>query len=179
MSYEQRIIELVKSDELRMRALRAVHSINLPDWIIAAGFVRNLVWESIFNRKGGTYDIDVIYFCLSDSSSERDALLEKHLRELEPDFPWSVKNQARMHLKHGDTPYLNALDAMRFWPEKQTAIGVMLNSTGEIVVRHCFDLGLQFTGTIDHNPERLIDAFNQRVSSKGWLKAWPELQVKT
>jgi hypothetical protein len=91
MSYEQRIIELVKSDELRMRALYAVRTLDLPDWLVAAGFVRNLVWESIFNKKDRARDIDVIYFCRFDSSQERDIFLEKRLHELEPNFLWSVK----------------------------------------------------------------------------------------
>jgi hypothetical protein len=89
------------------------------------------------------------------------------------------KNQARMHMKHGDAPYQSTLDAMKFWPEKQTSIGVMLNDNGEVVVRHCFDLSLQFSGNIDHNSARSIETFKNRVSSKEWLKTWPALQVKT
>ncbi len=105
MSDEQRIIEWVKSDELRMRALYAVRVLDLPDWLIAAGFIRNLVWDNLFGKKTGVSDIDVIYFCRSDISAERDLSLEKRLRLLEPSLPWSVKNQARMHLRHGDSPY--------------------------------------------------------------------------
>lgn len=51
MSYEQCIIELIKSDELRMRALYSARALNLPDWLIAAGFVRNLVWDYLFGKK--------------------------------------------------------------------------------------------------------------------------------
>lgn len=178
MNYEQRIIEWVKSDEMRMSALYVVRTLNLPDWAIAAGFVRNLVWDHLFKRKTCVNDIDVIYFCRSDASAERDFTLEKRLRELDSSLPWSVKNQARMHLKHGDSPYQSTLDAMQFWPEKQTSIGVTLNDEGAIVVRHCFDLSHQFSGNIDHNPNRSIEAFNNRVSSKGWLKIWPALRVK-
>jgi uncharacterized protein len=178
MNYEQRIIDLVKSDEMRMKALRAVKSLDLPDWLIAAGFVINLIWDSIFNKKTDINDIDVVYFCQTDVSQERDFYLEKLLCKLEPGFPWSVKNQARMHLKHGHMPYENTLEAMQFWPEKQTSIGVMLNGE-DLIVRHCFDLSLQFSGHIDHNAACPIETFQNRISSKGWLKIWPGLQVKT
>ena len=94
MSYEQRIINLIESDEFRMRALRAAKTLALPEWLIAAGFVRNLVWSTVFDNEVGINDIDVIYFCPSDTSQERDLSLERHLHELEPDIPWSVKNQA-------------------------------------------------------------------------------------
>ncbi|MDB6062938.1 MAG: nucleotidyltransferase family protein [Verrucomicrobiaceae bacterium] len=160
-----------------MRALYAVQSLNLPDWLIGAGFVRNLIWGSVFNKNIDINDIDVIYFCRDDVSKERDIFLEKRLRELEPNFSWSVKNQARMHLKHGDAPYDSTLDAMRFWPEKQTSIGVCLNNNGAILVQHCFDLSLQFSGNINRNPARSVEIFEDRVSSKGWLNIWPSLQV--
>ncbi|OMH30551.1 nucleotidyltransferase family protein [Motiliproteus sp. MSK22-1] len=179
MSYEQRIIKLIESDELRMSALRAARALGLPGWLIAAGFVRNLVWGRLFDNEVDLGDIDVVYFCTADTSKERDQILERRLCELEPGLPWSVKNQARMHLKHGDTPYKSTLDAMRYWPEKQTSIGVMLDRNDDIVVQHCFDLGFQFNGNVDHNPARTVDVFKKRVSGKGWLKLWPALQIKT
>jgi len=195
MSYEQRIIKLIESDPVRMRALRAARSLDLPDWLIAAGFVRNLVWSNVFEGvfesvfesvsetkfqgEAALNDIDVIYFCISNTSEERDKDLEGRLRELEPGLPWSVKNQARMHLKNGDAPYQNTLDAMGHWPEKQTSIGVMLDSNDSVSLQHCFELSLQFRGTINHNPARSVEVFNKRVSEKGWLKIWPGLQVAT
>lgn len=178
MNYEQRIIDLIESDEMRMRALRAASSLELADWLIGAGFVRNLIWGSIFDRHVGMNDIDVIYFCPRDTSRDRDLMLERQLHTLEPEFPWAVKNQARMHLKHGDAPYQNTLDAMRYWPEKETCIGVQLDRYGKVVVRHCFDVRLQFDGSISHNPARPIEVFKSRISSKGWLNIWPQLQVK-
>lgn len=179
MSYEQRIIELIGSDKLRMKALRAVKTLDLPDWLIAAGFVRNIIWSSLFGNHADLNDIDVIYYCPSDFSEKRDVLLQKQLLSLEPELPWSVKNQARMHIRNGDAPYQNTLDAMAHWPEKQTAIGVTLDHNDNIVLRHGFDLGLQFNSQINHNPARAVTVFNNRVASKRWLQTWPKLQVKT
>ena len=178
MTFEQRIIKLIESDELRMRALHAVNTLDLPDWLIAAGFVRNKIWDSLFATDSGINDIDVIYFCKADCSQERDIKLEEQLCELEPDLPWSVKNQVRMHSRHGDEPYKNTLDAMRYWPEKQTSIGAKLDNKDRVVLRHCFDLGLQFSGHINRNPARSAEVFNNRVATKGWIDTWPMLQAK-
>lgn len=177
MSSEQRIINLVQIDAIRMRALHAVSSLNLPDWLIAAGFIRNLVWGHIYRKEVALNDIDVIYFCKTDLSRERDKDLERRLFELEPGLLWSVKNQARMHLKHGDPPYENTLEAMSFWPEKQTCVGAMLNESGALIIRHCFDLNLQFNGEINLNPKRSLTTFQNRIFEKKWLRIWPQLQV--
>ncbi|MGH1370472.1 MAG: nucleotidyltransferase family protein [Cellvibrionaceae bacterium] len=177
MNQEQHIINLIECDSLRMRALRTVKSLDLPDWLIAAGFVRNLVWSNLFGNDAPLNDIDVIYYCALDVSQERDSILEQRLHSLDPELPWSVKNQARMHLNNGDAPYTNTLDAMGYWPEKQTAIGATLDANDEVVLRHRFDLNFQFNGKIDRNPARSIGVFSARVAAKGWLELWPELQV--
>lgn len=177
MSYKQRIVSMIESDETRMRALRAVRTLDLPDWLIAAGFVRNMIWSNTFGRCAELNDIDVVYYCPRDISKERDHVLEGLLNIIEPDLPWFVKNQARMHIRNSDIPYKNTVDAMGYWPEKQTAIGVQLSDSDEIVVKHRFGLEMQFNGMINYNPARSIELFNERVRSKGWLDLWPQLQI--
>lgn len=178
MNYERQIIELIESDKLRMQILRTVKSLGLPDCLVAAGFVRNVIWDSLFEIHSDLNDIDVIYYSLSDCTKERDLSLQQQLQSLEPELPWSVKNQARMHIKNGDPPYKDTMDAMEHWPEKQTAIGVMLDHSNRIVLRSGFDLDLQFNGQINHNPARSAEVFNTRVARKGWLTTWPKLQAQ-
>lgn len=177
MSQKQRIINLIENDVFRMRALTVVGSLNLPDWLIAAGFVRNLIWDDCFNTQTQVNDIDVIYFCREDISEARDELLEEQLKVICPEYPWSVKNQARMHIKNGDNPYQNTLGAMRYWPEKQTSIGVKLDADGCVDVRHCFELDVQFSGQINRNPARSKKVFERRVLTKRWVDIWPGLIV--
>lgn len=160
-----------------MAVLNTVQTLGLPDGLIAAGFVRNLVWDKIFDTRTSLNDIDVIYFCPLDVSEARDRALEEQLRQVQPEKPWSVKNQARMHLKNQDQPYKSSLDAMRHWPEKQTAIGVRLDNHGQVIIKHCFALSLQFNRQIERNPKRSIEVFNGRIQSKGWLEQWPQLTI--
>ncbi|MGL5489373.1 MAG: nucleotidyltransferase family protein, partial [Shewanella sp.] len=124
----ERLRSWLSQDNERMRALELVlqcaqvHS--MPQWCIAAGFVRNLVWDKLhgFDRQP-LNDIDLIYYCPLDTRPERDRAIEAYLRAGAPELPWSVKNQARMHLKNHDNPYQSSSDAMAYWPEMETAVG--------------------------------------------------------
>lgn len=176
--YEQQITAIIESDPLRLQALRAVSQLGLTDCMIAAGFVRNAIWDSQYGLSSPLNDIDVVYFCRQDTAESRDQALQQQLNRLLPGLPWSVKNQARMHHNNGDRPYCNTLDAMQYWPEKQTSIGLSLDARGNIIVHHCFALSIQFDGTISRNPARSIEIFERRVINKGWLKTWPGLSVR-
>ncbi len=78
--------------------------------MLAAGFVRNLVWDRLHGLVATPFtDIDVIYFDPADLSRETENRYEAELRILAPEYPWSVKNQARMHLRNGDKPYIPKL----------------------------------------------------------------------
>ncbi|AZG73889.1 nucleotidyltransferase family protein [Shewanella livingstonensis] len=120
----------LQQDAQRRHALQVCRavltSLNISDWYIAAGFVRNLVWDKLHHiALQPLNDIDVIYWCDTDVSVARDRAIEAELRR-QVDLPWSVKNQARMHLNNNDPAYLSCLDAMSYWPEMQTAVGVKL-----------------------------------------------------
>ncbi|ELI1836849.1 nucleotidyltransferase family protein, partial [Vibrio alginolyticus] len=59
-----RIVELIKQDPVRVKALECVSKLGLPQCYIAAGFVRNLVWDALhgFDVATPLNDADVIYF---------------------------------------------------------------------------------------------------------------------
>jgi hypothetical protein len=113
------IIDLIKKDPIRLEALECVYQLELPQGYIAAGFVRNLVWDSLhYNVKlTPLNDIDVIFFDANCLDSGYEKSLELKLSEQMPQLNWQVKNQAKMYLKNGDNPYQSTLDAMSYWPE--------------------------------------------------------------
>ena len=41
------VARIIADDAIAMEQLRAVRSLDLPDWCIAAGFVRNRVWDHL------------------------------------------------------------------------------------------------------------------------------------
>lgn len=179
MDREYQIISWIKQDNMRMKALRIAGSLQLNDWCIAAGFVRNLIWDKLHHYSSSTplNDLDLIYFDSSRASQEFDKLIEKDLVARSA-LPWSVKNQARMHSRNNDDPYTSTTHAMRHWVELETAIGARLSSSGQIELVVPFGIEANFGSTITINPGRVkpID-FKHRIESKRWLELWPNLKV--
>jgi len=175
---------LIASDRQRMRVLGLVRDLGLPDCWVAAGFVRNGVWDHLHGRAVSplTQDVDVIWFDPAACTAARDAGLETALRARDGTLAWSVKNQARMHERNGDAPYRSATDAMRYWPETATAVGVRLGQQGEIEVAAPFGLDDLFDLVLRPTPRFLTEKYAiylERVRSKQWEQAWPKLRGQT
>ncbi|MCO7226019.1 nucleotidyltransferase family protein [Pleionea sp. CnH1-48] len=173
------IKQCLQADPFRMEVLKYAASLNLNDWCIGAGFVRNLVWDHYhgFTQTTSLNDIDVIYFDSTNIAPEYDKLLEEKLNDM-TSLPWSVKNQARMHLKHQHTPYQSTLDAMSYWVECETAIGARFSSKGELEIISPFELASLSDHTITMN-QRFAQpkVFRQRIEQKQWLSIWPKLVI--
>ena len=86
MEYEAQLKDWLLSDEMRMSALKLTAQFfaenEVDDWYIAAGFVRNLVWDKLHDSPASVLeDIDVIYWCHEETSIYRDKLIELALSE--------------------------------------------------------------------------------------------------
>ena len=177
-NFTAKIVGLLQNDQKRMRALSLVSRLNLPDCLIAAGFVRNLIWDDCYQTSTPLNDIDVIYYNKEVVDEQTDLDIEDKLRRKYPEYPWSIKNQARMHLKYNNPAYQDSQHAMSFWPEIQTCIGVFLNRQGQLLIKHCFPLEHQFNGLIEPNPKADKDAYNRRIRTKQWTELWPALRIQ-
>lgn len=171
----------IKGDPIRWELLGHVRELGLPDCWIAAGFVRNAVWNILHDRQPGlSADIDVIWFDRRDPSEARDRLIECRLHLNAPHFDWSVKNQARMHIGNGDEAYRSSEDAMRFWPETATAVGVRrtVNDLCEVIAPFGLDdlleLKLRPAGHFAHLKRSV---FKARAAEKAWLTNFPKLRL--
>ena len=118
-----------------MKVLEQVRSLSLPDCWVAAGFIRNMVWDVLHNQpKSALNDIDVIYYDPTDKNHSLGYCAIEQLNSIEPSVNWEVKNQAFMHLRNGDSPYQSSEHAMSFWPEKETAVGARMNADGSLEI---------------------------------------------
>ena len=158
-----------------------VETLGLPDCWVGAGFVRNSVWDVLHDSRidaSRLNDIDVIFFDPSDAGEEREVDLERRLRQVAPGFPWSVKNQARMHGRNCDRPYRETFDAIAHWPETATAVAAR-RAPGriEIVAPHTINdllnLIVRPTPAFRHK----MDIYRRRVTDKNWPARWPKLTV--
>lgn len=174
-----KIIQLIEKDQVRIRALECVASLNLPQCYIAAGFVRNLVWDSLHNKQIPTSlnDVDVIYYDTNESNETAHLEYESRLSALMPGLNWQVRNQAKMHLRNGDKPYLNLIDAMSYWPEKETAVAIRQLGNNDYECVSAFGFDSLFDLKLSHNPKRTKAIFEHRVKSKQWLAHWSQLVI--
>ena len=172
------IINLLQADASRMAALKAVSKLELPDCWLAAGFIRNMVWDAMHGYSGTPLnDHDVIFYDPDGERGEMARVAEERLRADLPGQNWQVRNQALMHSRNGDTPYRHSADAMSFWPEIETAVGARLNTKGKLELLAPFGTESLFVGHITHNPKRPYALFISRVTSKKWLQHWSKLRI--
>ncbi|MFM7344403.1 MAG: nucleotidyltransferase family protein [Tagaea sp.] len=168
-------------DKARMALLSLVAGLGLPDCWIAAGFVRNAVWDHLHDRPmtPPSGDIDVIWFDPQRASEEADGEIERWLAARAPAQAWSVKNQARMHLRNGDAPYASSEDAMRYWSETVSSVAIRV-SNGELETLASHGLADLFGLILRPTPAfagAKRDTFDKRVAEKRWLERWPRLRL--
>ncbi len=180
---QQDLIALINADPWRMAVLSTLRERAPYAWV-AAGFIRNLVWDIRFGAGCARPLEDVDVLIMDQEAADPAApekLLEAELSRSAPDIPWSVKNQARMHLRNGDQPYKDISDAMSFWLETATGIGVRLDRMGRIEIISAYGLEdlmagvLRLTASGLARPQELA----QRIASKGWVSRWPGVQILT
>lgn len=174
---------ILTNDPLRWRALDLVRPLGLPDCWIGAGFVRNAIWDHLHGRQTSllSADVDVLWFDPARTAPSEDKALEAVLRAVNPGINWSVKNQARMHLRNGDAPYASAVDAMRFWPETATAVAARRTEQGCCEIAAPFGLDDLFGLVLRPAPRFAGEkhcAYLDRVRVKGWLATWPLLRME-
>ncbi|WP_203457180.1 nucleotidyltransferase family protein [Paenibacillus tepidiphilus] len=181
---EEDLLQAVREDEWMMAILTAAAKLQLPDWWICAGFVRSKVWDVQhgFAERTPLPDIDVIYFDPGNIREETEKHWEARLRAAAPAFPWSVKNQARMHTVNNVAPYTSSTDGMAHFPETATALGLSLDSEGQVMlaaphgVKDCMELRISATPFFQASRE-LQPVYEARVAKKNWPAIWPLLQV--
>jgi hypothetical protein len=176
-----KLFEILACAPMRLEALRAVRSLGLNDCAIGAGFIRAAVWDYLSHLGEWTAveDVDVIYFDPKSADPRCELAIERSLAEMMPGLPWSVRNQARMHLRNGDRPYVSTLDALHFWLETPTCIAVCLSPHDHLELLAPFGLADLFAMTIRPTPRgrERISAYRQRLQSKRWHERWPGVRV--
>lgn len=183
---EEKLIQILRSNDWFMRVLETVAKCKLPDWCVGAGALRNTVWDHLHGHTRLSYlaDVDVAFFDPSDLSPERDRAIQRQLAERAPDVPWEVTNQASVHLwfekyfGHPVEPLQSIQDAVATWPETATAVAVRLTSAGEIDVIAPLGLEDLFAMVVRRNPRRVsVEIYRRRIAEKQYLKRWPKVQV--
>ncbi|WP_274307262.1 nucleotidyltransferase family protein [Solibacillus daqui] len=183
MIFESELIKLLESDKSLFSILKAVETLNLNDCWIAAGIIRNKVWDSLHSMQSETNDIDVIYFDENETSIQAEKILEAKLNIIIPNLPWSVKNQARMHTKNNLPPYRCSFDGVANFPETPTAIAARIKQN-KIEIMAPYGLQDLYTFQVRPTPNftknsTMHNVYLNRIQEKNWRHTWDKLQIIT
>ena len=184
MKTKEDIILLIQSDEQMMEIIKAASQLNLPDWWICVGFVRSKIWDTLhgFENRTELSDVDVIYYDHEDISEKTEKEFEAELKRILPDVPWSVKNEARMHVVNHIEPYTSAEDAISKFPETATALGVKSDMANNLIltapwgVNDVINLELKPTPFYKESKERAA-IYKERLIKKNWKGTWKKINV--
>jgi hypothetical protein len=174
------IADIIAQDPVGMKQLRAARALALPDWCIAAGFVRNRVWDHLhgISPPREPPDIDVLYYDAADLSKEREAGYEKRLDGLLRGPLWQVRNQARMHVPKDLPQHRDTADSMIYWLETVTAVGVRLEADDGLTV--IAPLGIDDLVNLRCQPTAFgrtrRHEYEARIAAKRWRTLWPKVR---
>lgn len=174
----------LQNSTYHLTALQITRDICPKETYITAGFIRSLVWDAANNFRKPTVlnDLDLVYFDPDDLSEETDRALELKLRQIAPEYPWSVKNQARMHHRNNEAPYNDMNEALRRWCETVSPIGACLDNNDTIKLIHPLGLEDLLTGQCRATPHALShpekhQQYIDRMSAKAWDQIWPHVTL--
>ena len=163
-----------------MACLRLARELALPDWALAAGFVRNLIWDHLHGSTEPTplNDLDLIYLDPDDETGSREAGHEIWLKS-RLSGRWQVRNQARMHLRQGLAAFTSSEQALSHWVELPTCIGVRLLPDDSLHWLAPFGFAPGWSLAVQPNARcrQPRAVFDERVASKGWRQIWPRLRI--
>jgi uncharacterized protein len=172
---------LVRSDPWIMDLLRAVRAMHLQQWCIAAGVIRNKVWDHLHGYSDRTLpaDIDVLFYDRDRIDHTYEADIESQLATIVPGVRWEAVNQAAVHSYTKDAPYESIEQAMSRWADPVTAVGAHLTDEEQIVIMA--PLGLQDLFGLVVRPNLVAPnaaaVYRGRMMTKGWIARWPKLTI--
>ena len=177
---EKDILKLISDDKWMMNILRVAEKLNLSDWVVGAGFVRNKVWDYLhgYSRPHvDTADIDLVYFDPNKKDQKEDEKLSAKLK-METGIDWEIVNEAYAHRWNNLPPYQSTEDALSCWPETATAVGVKIeNGELQIITPYGID---DLVNLIIRPSPKFPDGMKrvrERIIEKKWLEKWPKLKA--
>ena len=182
MKNEQEILDAFRENLDMMTILTIIRDLDLKDSWLAAGSVRNFIWNLLSDKSpfDSETDVDVIVFD-PDISYEETVSIEKKLREDFPQYQWELKNQVYMHQHSPHTaPYTSSRDAMSKYPERCTAIGLRLHADATLEIFAPYGLEDILNFQISPTPHFLenedrMKLYQERLSKKNWQEKWKNL----
>jgi hypothetical protein len=178
--------EIIRSSPILMDVLQGLRDDRVPDHLLVAGAIYNLVWNRLTGRPdlNGINDIDVFYFDDSDLSYEAEDVVIKRLdrRFAHLPLPVQVRNQARVHLwcpqKFGVAfePLTSSAEMLRRYASKTHSVGARLEADDSLTIVAPFGLDDIFSFRIVPNRALMNKPAHDAKGARA-KGVWPELTV--
>lgn len=176
----------LRDEPVLMAVLEGLRDDGLPDQLLVAGAIYNLVWNRLTGRPAlsDINDIDVFYFD-PDTSWEAEDVVIKRLTARFADLPLpvQVRNQARVHLwfpqKFGATdfaPLTSSAEMLWRYASKTHAVGARLEPDGTMSIIAPFGLDDIFAFRVVPNPV-LPNRVAHEAKGARAKSVWPEVTV--
>ncbi len=171
-------LQNILADSPISTVLPAITQLNLANWWLAGGAVRNTVWHSVFGKDCQLFikDFDIAFF---DATGERsqEIAAKAALTEQFPNYLFDVKNQASFgRWRPGRRTYTSTEDGIRDWLHTATAVGVRLDVQSQWQFFTPYGLDDLFTGIIRTTPAHTNNPDAQRKATE-FLHKCPCLQL--
>lgn len=143
-------LKTILSDSVIADVLPHIAQLNLPNWWLAGGAVRNTVWSNLFGKKCQLFikDFDIAFFDLQ-GTREQEQQAKSILTTQFPQYEFDVKNQASFgRWRTGRTIYYSTEDGIKDWLHTATAVGVRMDQKGEWQFFTPYGLDDLFSGII-------------------------------
>jgi hypothetical protein len=177
---------IIRSSPLLMGVLAALREDGLPDHLLVAGAIYNLVWNRLTGRPDltGINDIDVFYFDDRDLSYEAEDVVIRRLAARFSDLPLpvQVRNQARVHLwfpqKFGVpfAPLGSSSEMLGRYASKTHSVAARLEADDSLTIVAPFGLDDIFSFRITPNPVLMNKPAHEAKGARA-KSVWPELTV--
>ncbi|WP_203640581.1 nucleotidyltransferase family protein [Levilactobacillus andaensis] len=183
MTPESQVLSIIRNTPELMRILTLIRDCHLKQGALAAGSIRNTVWQVLSGQPVSLgSDIDVVFFD-PDRPASDDLKIYAQLTQLAPEYQWQVKNEVYMaHYNFPDTPeFTSVADAIGHFVEVPTCVGAYLDGDAlKLIAPHGVDDLVNFRCRpipFYQQDERHRAIYRQRMATKQWQKKWPQLQV--
>ncbi len=180
--YFQELKKIILKEKWLMDIFCSVRKLNLPDWYLSAGVIRNTVWDVLHEYKERTplNDIDLVYYDPKKNINERE--IEQKLQMLYPKHTFEVVNQAFVHkIYRYKKKAKSSCEGIAQFIEIPTCVGVRLEKDDSLTI--CAPHGLKDLFTLHVYPicqhGEPFSHYTKRMQEKKWKKTWPKLIISS
>jgi hypothetical protein len=173
---KDKYLKIVSESNRLNKIIAILHQIDNENLFLTGGSLRNIIWNKLHNFKENFQleDCDIIFYNNLNTSKQYEIELNNMLKNVCSDINWSVKNQARMHIKNKHTQYNGIFDALSLFPDTSSAIAIDKNYNIVAPFDFIDILNLTLKPT-DYCKKNEFQIFENRITSKKWLTYWDKL----